>query len=289
MAWDRGQIIKEIYRIAPMYDADPALMVAVAKTESGLRPNAVGDQGSSFGLFQNHVGGAGGSTLGSARRFLDPRLSIQSAAQRFAGARTAADAFGVQRPADRASYIAKIQGNMGGGGRYTLNSPVSGLGGSTPIADPLISKHSALANIHAAMGEAPQAQYEIMNSMIPQAPTLNAGNLSSQAINYGPVGQYGPIGPVKGAGYQLLDAIANKFGLEHDPGVGQTTGGEHHAGSQHYLGLATDYGSARNSVSSLNAYYNYLNANRNKIGITELLRENWGGPNAHVHAAVGGR
>lgn len=106
---DRESIIRMIREIAPKYGADPNLMIADAIVESNLRPSAIGDNGTSFGLFQDHIGGAGGKTKAEASQYLDARKSIEHAAQRFAGKRTAEDAYQVQRPADHAGYVAKVQ------------------------------------------------------------------------------------------------------------------------------------------------------------------------------------
>lgn len=54
-------VIQAIVKQARAAGVDPALMVAVAMEESGLRPGAVGDQGTSFGLYQLHRGGALGN------------------------------------------------------------------------------------------------------------------------------------------------------------------------------------------------------------------------------------
>lgn len=111
---DRESIIRMIREIAPKFGADAKLMIADAIVESGLRPDAVGDGGTSFGLFQDHIGGAGGRTKAEASQYLNARKSIEHAAQRFAGKHTAEDAYQVQRPADHAGYVRKVQDAMNG-------------------------------------------------------------------------------------------------------------------------------------------------------------------------------
>lgn len=89
------------------------------------------------------------------------------------------------------------------------------------------------------------------------------------------------------AGWQYLQRVGQSmFGLRNDPGNYQTTGGNHAANSWHYKNTAIDFGNARNSTAKLNAWYNWLNQNRRVLGIAELLKEDWGGPNGHVHAAL---
>lgn len=84
--------------------------LATSWVESSLRPSAVGDNGTSFGLFEHHVGGAGGATLTSARRYLDPKVSAAERVPWF-GSRdidTGAEAAALQRPADPAGYAVKV-------------------------------------------------------------------------------------------------------------------------------------------------------------------------------------
>lgn len=71
----------------------------------------------------------------------------------------------------------------------------------------------------------------------------------------------------------------SKFGLQNDPGVSQTTGGGHEADSLHYAGRAIDFGDARNTRKQLNAWYGWVNRNRDRLGVTELLDE---GDHIHV-------
>lgn len=89
-------------------------------------------------------------------------------------------------------------------------------------------------------------------------------------------------------GYQYLQRIGQKFGLRNDAGDSQTTGGRHTAGSRHYAGQAVDYGDGANSREQLQAYHDYLDANREAIGISELI---WQAPGHydHVHAATSRR
>src|SRR5215472_10111421 len=49
--------VSAIIQAARDTGVDPALALAIAQKESGLNPNAIGDGGTSFGLFQLHIGG----------------------------------------------------------------------------------------------------------------------------------------------------------------------------------------------------------------------------------------
>ncbi len=108
----RENVIGTIINAASQHGVDPALLLAVASVESSFNPGAVGDQGTSFGLFQNHVGGAGGPTVQSARRFLNPVASARNAAERFSqhqGGATPGDiAYSIQRPANREEYVRRV-------------------------------------------------------------------------------------------------------------------------------------------------------------------------------------
>lgn len=88
-------------------------------------------------------------------------------------------------------------------------------------------------------------------------------------------------------GQQYLDRIASsQFGLKHDPGNQQTTGGKHQ-GKGHYDGRATDYGDGRNSTAALNAWDDYVDKHAQELGV----KFSWYGPdddpggghNDHVH------
>lgn len=90
-------------------------------------------------------------------------------------------------------------------------------------------------------------------------------------------------------GQQYLDRLLQKkFGLQHDPGNSQTTGGRHVEGSLHYRGLATDYGDARNPVAKLHEAVDWIDRNRNRFvgGIAELFRPGDGGHPHSMHVAT---
>lgn len=83
------------------------------------------------------------------------------------------------------------------------------------------------------------------------------------------------------AGWQYLQRLGQSmFGLRNDPGNSQTTGGRHTRNSRHYSGNAIDFGDARNSWAQLNAWFKWLQQNREALGLRELLNEG-----DHIHAA----
>jgi hypothetical protein len=102
-----------IEQIAQADGVDPRLALATAQQESGLDPTDVGDQGTSFGLYQLHQGGELGN-LSEAQAF-DPATNASKAIGVIAQAQ-AADPTGTpgqiaanaQRPANPASYAAAV-------------------------------------------------------------------------------------------------------------------------------------------------------------------------------------
>lgn len=255
--------------------ADPYTLLATAMVESGLNPNAVGDGGSSYGLFQMHVGGAGGSSHDSARRYLDPNVAVENRARAFRGGSGGAFAASVQRPADQAGYARKVDaviaqlkaGKMPKGSNVQLNAPVVS-GGSTGGSTGSSSKAAALSFV---FGDDPifALAAQSAGSAAPAGPSVKTG-AGVPARRAGETGQ------------QYLDRIASsKFGLKHDAGNSQTTGGRHTEGSLHYVGNATDYGDALNSRAQLNAWKRYVDANKDALGIAESLDEG-----NHIHTAT---
>lgn len=87
-------------------------------------------------------------------------------------------------------------------------------------------------------------------------------------------------------GYQFLQRVFGKgFGLQNDPGIGQTYGGSHTDGSLHYDKRAVDWGNARNPVERLDQAYNWAKPRWNSLGLEELI---WKSPGHydHMHAGV---
>lgn len=271
--------------------ADPLTLLATAIVESNLNPNAVGDGGTSYGLYQMHVGGAGGATQASARRYLDPLAAIENRARAFRGGAGGAFAASVQRPADAAGYAKKVDaviaqlraGKLPGGSGY-MNAPVAGnaASGTSNGASGGGSKAAAISLI---FGNDPVFQMAAMGDSnapaTPAAPMANQGGVEGKGFFARRKGE---------TGQQYLDRLLQrKFGLRHDPGNAQTTSGHHVAGSKHYQGLATDFGNGRNSPAVLQQAEDWVDANRNRFvgGISELLYGSDAPGHAdHLHVAT---
>lgn len=105
-------VIASIKKAAATAGADPVAMLATSLVEDGARPGVVGDQGTSFGPFQFHVGGALGSHPAS---WADTPAAYLNRAQEFArlGVHGGKGAAAIQRPADPTGYAAKVQAELG--------------------------------------------------------------------------------------------------------------------------------------------------------------------------------
>jgi cell wall-associated NlpC family hydrolase len=80
-----SNVLGLIKQLAPKYGLDWRAVAAIAHHESGLRSGAVGDNGTSFGPFQLHMGGALPSQhYGNARQWAGSRQGINYALQRMA-------------------------------------------------------------------------------------------------------------------------------------------------------------------------------------------------------------
>jgi hypothetical protein len=117
---DAAANAKVVAQVAREQGVDPAVAVAMMLVESGGRSTAVGDNGTSFGLFQLHEGGmltAAGLTKEQA---FDPRTNATVALRSFAhefskghATRTPGEiAAASQRPADPVGYAAKVDAAM---------------------------------------------------------------------------------------------------------------------------------------------------------------------------------
>ena len=108
-----AQVVQIIDQVAAQKGVNPNLAVATAEVESGLNPYSVGDQGTSFGLFQLHQGGELGSLTPS--QAFDPTTNSQvalteiaSVASQYPYLSPGAIAAKAQRPANQAAYAQSV-------------------------------------------------------------------------------------------------------------------------------------------------------------------------------------
>lgn len=140
-------VMQAIQLAARRYNLDPRAMAAIAHHESGIRWGAVGDNGSSFGPFQLHIGGA--MPTGKGQGFADSLQGVMYVARRMAASGAAgksglaaisAMSRNFERPADPSAEIRDALNfyKHGGGAGAVSRGPSGGngarLGG--PIRQP---------------------------------------------------------------------------------------------------------------------------------------------------------
>jgi cell wall-associated NlpC family hydrolase len=133
------RVIASVARNASRFGADPVALLATALQESGARYNAVGDQGTSFGPFQYHRGGALGSRT---PQWAMSDAEIADEAQRFHryGIHHGVGAAALQRPADPSGYAAGVESKLGQARSLLAQYGLGGTGGAgTPPAPPTTS------------------------------------------------------------------------------------------------------------------------------------------------------
>lgn len=147
-----------ITKIADQYGVNPNLAIADASVESNLNPTAVGDNGTSFGLFQLHRGGELGNL--TPQQAFNPVTNASVALAQFAAVQKANPGLtdpGViaalaQRPANPVAYAQAVDAKMGltstnvatelanaGGPTYSTAGTPSSSGGSGGGSIPLFS------------------------------------------------------------------------------------------------------------------------------------------------------
>lgn len=154
-----GDVEQTIRRVAGEYKfSDPDLLVATARQESGLNPQAVGDQGKSVGVFQEHIAGRGAGLSAVQRQ--DVAAATARAIQEFNTIRQRnpnADrgtwAALAQRPYDARGYAQSVNAMLST--PQTTSSPSSPpSGGSQPAWWAAIGSAAAPARAPAALKEA---------------------------------------------------------------------------------------------------------------------------------------
>jgi hypothetical protein len=103
-------VIHNIIATAQAMGKDPATAIATAMHESGLNPFAVGDHGTSFGLFQLHKGGELGKM--SPQQAFDPITNMRTALSHFGSGSGGAVAAHAQRPLNPTAYAKAVDALM---------------------------------------------------------------------------------------------------------------------------------------------------------------------------------
>lgn len=144
-------VVNTITSVAQQLGVDPNLALATAYKESGFNPTAVGDKGSSFGLFQLHRGGELGSL--TQQQAFDPSTNARTALSVLANIRGIGSpgdvAAAAQRPADPAAYAKVVNGYyaaLTGGSVGTINTTGVPTQGSPTLYGSAEAPSNALTN-----------------------------------------------------------------------------------------------------------------------------------------------
>lgn len=217
---------------------DPAAVLAVAMVEGGLRRGAIGDQGTSFGTFQLHQGGA--LPRGRGLNWADSRAGINFALDRIAGVargkrgQAAVNAIvrGFERPAAPGQEIAKALANYGkiGGGSVAA---------MTPAARPALDSRSSASPDLTGLFNFTRSIVGLPESAVSLAPpTMPARRAYTRQATPAPGAPGAPFKMKRGKTINFLTHFAQPFGVQ----VTSTTHGNHVRGSLHYRGRAVDFG-----------------------------------------------
>lgn len=105
-------VIGYVKKAAAATGADPAALLATSLVEDGAQIGGVGDQGTSFGPWQMHQGGALGTHNAA---WANSYAAALDRAQQFArlGVHGGPGAAAVQRPANPAAYAQRVQAELG--------------------------------------------------------------------------------------------------------------------------------------------------------------------------------
>ena len=195
-----------ITMVANHYGIPPSLALAIAQHESGLNPNSVGDNGTSFGLYQLHIGGELGNrtpaSVTGANMENNAIIALSTVAavmKANPGASPGDIAAMAQRPANPGQYAATINSMMGSKASY--QNDLSGMSGG-----PMFGSASANPNpIFASQSSQP-----IQNTMQGVAPGSNFLNQTSGTMNLPTGGSMGL--PTQGGSNPLESANAQGQG-----------------------------------------------------------------------------
>lgn len=220
-----------ISQYARKYGIDPRAALAVARTEGGLRWGAVGDQGTSFGPYQLHVGGALPAGRGAAWANSPAGIEYALRSMARAGARGKRGSAAInaivrnfERPADPDAQVAKALGYYGssvpvGGGRAQGQTP--GMGGG------LDRQALALSLLQSMQSGQPLGTAGLLNTVLGARQTGQASGVSggrSPALR----GARSSGGLVRPLGTKLTGG--SEFGISDPEGAPSKRGGRYHAG-----------------------------------------------------------
>jgi hypothetical protein len=220
---------------------DPKAVLAVAAQE-GLG-GGIGDNGTSYGPFQLHKGGAYPSSApqnpGQAHQWAWSPAGIDYALSRIngvAGGQRGAQAVNsivsrFERPADPQGEIRRALASYGsGGGAASVASSPTGAAAPSGGTDRRAFAQQLLAAI------SPTGQLDNPSSLVQALQTRQTASTPPASMS-SPSGATGTVASGGASSLSFLSPFAQKFGLK----VTSTTGGEHTPTSYHYKSRAEDY------------------------------------------------
>lgn len=143
-----------IAQMARQRGLDPAAVLAIASVEGGFN-GAIGDNGTSFGPFQEHMGGALPRGIANPQTWANSRAGISDALNKIAGvarglrgqSAIAAISRGFERPANPAAEIAKASSRYGQFGGAGGSGPASALAGAMMSGNVGMPQQSPLSGL----------------------------------------------------------------------------------------------------------------------------------------------
>lgn len=140
-----------IVAVAQQHGVDPRLALADAEQESGLNPSAVGDQGTSFGLYQLHEGGELGAL--TPQQAFDPATNagvalgvMGTVASTHPGADPGTIAALAERPANAGAYAASVD-RIYNNPNFFPTVGAAGSNGSAPSTTPAATPSTAATTV----------------------------------------------------------------------------------------------------------------------------------------------
>lgn len=214
---DPYNVVPIITGIAEKYGVNPLLAIATAIHESGLNPKAIGDNGTSFGLYQLHEGGELGNM--TPQQAYDPTTNATVAISHMAAVMKAqpnlqggALAAAAQRPANQTAYASAINKIIS-----SLGSTVQIAGGGIGTSGSASSNNDANEVTDAATAYAKAESSGASNSI---EHSLISGGLRTLPIVGGPLGMVASYFTGGGSVEKLLTempkVLTDAFSFEED-------------------------------------------------------------------------
>lgn len=176
-------VVKWTQQAAAATGADPVVLLATAIQESGARRGAVGDNGSSFGPWQMHRGGALGS---HSPAWANSYATALNRAKEFARLKVhgGVGAAAVQRPADRALYARGVESHLEQARAILGRQPALKATPATPGAAPQTKAAPAPA-LEGAAGLDAAGKQAFIQALYSDAPASDLASLVQQASETG--------------------------------------------------------------------------------------------------------